>query len=102
MGIWYEHRLIDDMVAQCLKSSGGFVWACKNSIFAWTRGLEHRGKLDNNPELQAFANKLEKACVDCVDSGKMTKDLAGCIHGLKNVKPEHYLNTMDFLEAIAE
>jgi len=161
-GIWYEHRLIDDMVAQCLKSSGGFVWACKNydgdvqsdivaqgygslglmtsvlvcpdgktieaeaahgtvtrhyrehqkgnptstnpiaSIFAWTRGLEHRGKLDNNPDLQAFATKLEKACVDCVDSGKMTKDLAGCIHGLKNVKPEHYLNTMDFLDAIAE
>merc|ERR1712039_374760 len=162
LGIWYEHRLIDDMVAQVLKSDGGFVWACKNydgdvqsdtvaqgygslglmtsvlvcpdgktveaeaahgtvtrhcrehqkgnptstnpiaSIFAWTRGLEHRGKLDNNPELQAFASKLEKACVDCVDSGKMTKDLAGCIHGLKNVNPEHYLNTMDFLEAIAE
>merc|ERR1712110_1215679 len=161
-GIWYEHRLIDDMVAFAMKQSGGFVWACKNydgdvqsdsvaqgygslglmtsvlvcpdgktveseaahgtvtrhyrqhqqgketstnpiaSIFAWTRGLEHRGKLDNNPELQAFASKLEKACVDCVDSGKMTKDLAGCIHGLKNVKPEHYLNTMDFLDAIAE
>merc|ERR1712025_1547654 len=161
-GIWYEHRLIDDMVAQGLKSSGGFVWACKNydgdvqsdvvaqgygslglmtsvlvcpdgktveaeaahgtvtrhyrehqkgnqtstnpiaSIFAWTRGLEHRGKLDDNPELIRWAQQLEKACVDCVDSGKMTKDLAGCIHGLKNVKPEHYLNTMDFLDAIAE
>jgi len=162
LGIWYEHRLIDDMVAQCLKSSGGFVWACKNydgdvqsdivaqgygslglmtsvlvcpdgktveaeaahgtvtrhyrehqkgnatstnpiaSIFAWTRGLEHRGKLDDNPELVRWAQKLEKACVDCVDSGKMTKDLAGCIYGLKNVKPEHYLNTMEFLDAIAE
>jgi len=161
-GIWYEHRLIDDMVAQMLKSSGGFVWACKNydgdvqsdivaqgygslglmssvlmcpdgktieseaahgtvtrhyrehqkgnptstnpiaSIFAWTRGLEHRAKLDNTPELARFALTLEKSCVDTVDSGKMTKDLAGCIHGIKNVKPEMYLNTMDFLQAIAE
>ncbi|OWF53849.1 isocitrate dehydrogenase [NADP], mitochondrial-like [Mizuhopecten yessoensis] len=160
LGIWYEHRLIDDMVAQALKSSGGFVWACKNydgdvqsdivaqgygslglmtsvllcpdgktieseaahgtvtrhyrehqkgnptstnpvaSIYAWTRGLEHRGKLDGNQDLVRFATTLEKACVDTVDSGSMTKDLAGCIHGIKNVKPEHYLNTMDFLEAI--
>ncbi|KAJ8322194.1 hypothetical protein KUTeg_000665 [Tegillarca granosa] len=160
LGIWYEHRLIDDMVAQALKSSGGFVWACKNydgdvqsdivaqgygslglmtsvlmcpdgktieaeaahgtvtrhyrehqkgnptstnpvaSIYAWTRGLEHRGKLDGNPDLQKFANDLEKACVDTIDSGLMTKDLAGCIYGLKNVKPEQYLYTMDFLEAI--
>ncbi|KAG8234669.1 hypothetical protein J437_LFUL006558 [Ladona fulva] len=159
-GIWYEHRLIDDMVAQALKSSGGFVWACKNydgdvqsdiiaqgygslglmtsvlmcpdgktieseaahgtvtrhyrqhqqglptstnpiaSIFAWTRALEHRAKLDENSELTRFCTKLEEACVDCVDSGKMTKDLAGCIHGLKNVKEDMYLNTMDFLEAI--
>ncbi|KAG8188186.1 hypothetical protein JTE90_019464 [Oedothorax gibbosus] len=142
-GIWYEHRLIDDMVAQALKSSGGFVWACKNydgdvqsdivaqgygslglmtsvlvcpdgktieseaahgtvtrhyrehqkgkhtstnpiaSIFAWTRGLEHRAKLDSNKELSRFCTVLEKACVDTVDSGKMTKDLAACIHGLK-------------------
>lgn len=161
-GIWYEHRLIDDMVAQALKSSGEFVWACKNydgdvqsdivaqgygslglmtsvllcpdgktieseaahgtvtrhfrehqkgnatstnpiaSIFAWTRGLEHRAKLDNNPDLKHFCTTLEKVCVDTVDSGMMTKDLAGCIHGLKNVKPEHYLNTMDFLNAISE
>lgn len=160
--IWYEHRLIDDMVAQALKSDGGFVWACKNydgdvqsdvvaqgygspglmtsvlvcpdgktveseaahgtvtrhyrehqkgnptstnpvaSIYAWTRGLEHRGKLDGNNDLIAFSQKLEKACVDTIDSGKMTKDLAGCIYGLKNVKPEHYLNTMDFLQAIRE
>ncbi|KAL3889891.1 hypothetical protein ACJMK2_002213 [Sinanodonta woodiana] len=141
--IWYEHRLIDDMVAQSLKSSGGFVWACKNydgdvqsdivaqgygslglmtsvlvcpdgktieaeaahgtvtrhyrehqkgnptstnpiaSIYAWTRGLEHRGKLDGNKDLVKFCQVLEKACVDCVDSGKMTKDLAACIYGLK-------------------
>jgi len=161
-GIWYEHRLIDDMVAQMLKSSGGFVWACKNydgdvqsdivaqgygslglmtsvlmcpdgktieseaahgtvtrhyrehqkgqptstnpiaSIFAWTRGLEHRAKLDNTPELTKFCHTLEQACIDTVDSGKMTKDLAGCVHGLKNLKPEMYLNTMDFLQAIQE
>ncbi|KAK3589199.1 hypothetical protein CHS0354_020056 [Potamilus streckersoni] len=160
--IWYEHRLIDDMVAQALKSSGGFVWACKNydgdvqsdivaqgygslglmtsvlvcpdgktieaeaahgtvtrhyrehqkgnptstnpiaSIYAWTRGLEHRGKLDGNKELVKFCQALEKACVDCVDSGKMTKDLAACIYGLKNVKTDQYLYTLDFLEAIRE
>jgi isocitrate dehydrogenase len=45
---------------------------------------------------------LEKACVDCVESGKMTKDLAACIHGLKNVKSGMYLNTLDFMEALAE
>lgn len=160
--IWYEHRLIDDMVAQMLKSEGGFVWACKNydgdvqsdvvaqgygslglmtsvlvcpdgktieaeaahgtvtrhyrehqkgretstnpvaSIFAWTRGLEHRGKLDGNKDLIRWSHLLEKACVDTVESGKMTKDLAGCIHGLKNVKPGMYLNTNDFLLAIDE
>uniref|UniRef100_U5EUN0 Isocitrate dehydrogenase [NADP] n=1 Tax=Corethrella appendiculata TaxID=1370023 RepID=U5EUN0_9DIPT len=160
--IWYEHRLIDDMVAQALKSSGEFVWACKNydgdvqsdvvaqgygslglmtsvlicpdgktieseaahgtvtrhyrqhqkgqqtstnpvaSIYAWTRGLEHRAKLDNTPDLGQFALALEKACVDCVESGKMTKDLAICIHGMKNTKEGMYLNTQDFLEAIAE
>ncbi|XP_076306827.1 LOW QUALITY PROTEIN: isocitrate dehydrogenase [NADP], mitochondrial-like [Tachypleus tridentatus] len=160
--IWYEHRLIDDMVAQVLKSSGGFVWACKNydgdvqsdvvaqgygslglmtsvlvcpdgktveseaahgtvtrhyrehqkgkptstnpiaSIFAWTRGLEHRAKLDGNEDLKKYCILLEKACVDTVESGKMTKDLAGCIHGIKNVKDGDYLYTMDFLQAIAE
>nr|XP_048290858.1 isocitrate dehydrogenase [NADP], mitochondrial [Myodes glareolus] len=159
--IWYEHRLIDDMVAQVLKSSGGFVWACKNydgdvqsdilaqgfgslglmtsvlvcpdgktieaeaahgtvtrhyrehqkgrptstnpiaSIFAWTRGLEHRGKLDGNQDLIRFAQTLEKVCVETVESGAMTKDLAGCIHGLSNVKlNEHFLNTTDFLDTI--
>ncbi|KAK6625214.1 NAD-dependent isocitrate dehydrogenase [Polyplax serrata] len=158
--IWYEHRLIDDMVAQALKSSGGFVWACKNydgdvqsdivaqgygslglmtsvlmcpdgktmeaeaahgtvtrhyrmhqkgqetstnpiaSIFAWTRGLSHRAKLDNQPELDAFSKNLEKACVDCVERGEYTKDLAICIHGASKVKPGMYLNTQDFLEAV--
>ncbi|CAL8105261.1 unnamed protein product [Calicophoron daubneyi] len=159
-GIWYEHRLIDDMVAQVLKSSGGFIWACKNydgdvqsdviaqgygslglmtsvlmcpdgitieaeaahgtvtrhyrqhqkgqptstnpiaSIFAWTRGLAHRGKLDENKELISFCDRLEKACVSTVEAGEMTKDLAICIHG-KDVKSNQYLNTMDFLDAIA-
>jgi isocitrate dehydrogenase len=161
-GIWYEHRLIDDMVAQALKSSGGFVWACKNydgdvqsdivaqgygslglmtsvlvcpdgktleaeaahgtvtrhyrmhqkgqptstnpiaSIFAWTRGLLHRAALDNNQELKVFSEELEKACIDCVESGKMTKDLTACIHGLKNVKEGMYLHTLDFLDAIKD
>lgn len=161
--IWYEHRLIDDMVAQALKSAGGFVWACKNydgdvqsdivaqgygslgmmtsvlmcpdgktieseaahgtvtrhyrmhqkgqqtstnpiaSVFAWSRGLDHRGKLDNTPELVRFATSLEQACIDCVESGKFTKDLAASIYGgIANVKDNSFLNTQDFLEAIAQ
>jgi isocitrate dehydrogenase len=160
--IWYEHRLIDDMVAQVLKSSGGFIWACKNydgdvqsdivaqgygslglmtsvlvcpdgktieaeaahgtvtrhyrehqkgkktstnpvaSIFAWTRGLEHRAKLDGNKELKTFARTVEKACVDVIEAGKMTKDLAACVHGLKNVKEGMYLHTEEFLDAIKQ
>lgn len=70
------------------------------SIFAWTRGLEFRGKLDNNQELINWSHALEKVCVETVESGKMTKDLAVCIHG-NNVKlGEHYLNTEDFLSAL--
>lgn len=162
LGIWYEHRLIDDMVAQCLKSSGGFVWACKNydgdvqsdtlaqgfgslglmtsvlihpdgktieaeaahgtvtrhyreyqkgnptstnpiaSIFAWTLGLSHRAKLDGNPALGEFATALEKACVQSVEDGNMTKDLAGCIYGLKNIKREQYLLTDEYMDAVRE
>ncbi len=160
-GITYEHRLIDDMVAFCLKSEGGFVWACKNydgdvqsdivaqgfgslglmtsalitpdgktmeaeaahgtvtrhyrqhqqgkktstnpiaSIFAWTQGLAFRGKLDGNEDLIRFAKTLEQVCVEVVETGKMTKDLAVCIHGDK-VQPEHYLYTEDFLDVIDE
>merc|ERR1739838_104151 len=71
------------------------------SIFAWTRGLEHRGKLDGNPDLIKFSQTLERVCVETVESGVMTKDLAGCIHGLPNCKlNEHYVNTTDFLDAI--
>jgi isocitrate dehydrogenase len=132
----YEHRLIDDMVASCLKWEGGYVWACKNydgdvqsdtvaqgygslglmtsvlvtpdgetveaeaahgtvtrhyrqhqqgkptstnpiaSIFAWTRGLEHRGKLDNTPAVVEFAETLEEVVIGTVEDGHMTKDLA--------------------------
>jgi len=70
------------------------------SIFAWTRGLEFRGKLDNNQELINFCHALEKVCVETVESGKMTKDLAVCIHGNKVTLGEHYLNTEDFLSAL--
>jgi isocitrate dehydrogenase len=72
------------------------------SIFAWTRGLEFRGKLDGNLELIHFTQTLEKVCVDVVESGKMTKDLAVCIHGNKVKLGEHYLNTEDFLNALDE
>ncbi len=161
LGITYEHRLIDDMVAAALKWEGGFVWACKNydgdvqsdvlaqgfgslgmmtselitpdgktmeseaahgtvtrhyrqhqqgkststnpiaSIFAWTRGLAFRGKLDNNAELIAFCRALEEVCVETVESGKMTKDLALSIHG-KNLQESDYLSTEDFLAALDE
>lgn len=69
------------------------------SIFAWTRGLEHRAKLDNNSSLDKFAKTLEKVCIETVESGKMTKDLAVCIYGDK-VPADKYLNTEPFLDAI--
>ncbi|RKD89688.1 NADP-dependent isocitrate dehydrogenase [Mangrovibacterium diazotrophicum] len=69
------------------------------SIFAWTRGLAFRGKLDNNEELINFAKALEQVCIETVESGKMTKDLALIIHE-KDLKSEHYLTTEDFLSAI--
>lgn len=72
------------------------------SIFAWTRGLIHRAKLDNTPELEKFARTLEAACVKCVESGRMTKDLAICIHGSDKLQEDMYLNTEDFLEAISD
>ena len=160
LGITYEHRLIDDMVASALKWHGNFVWACKNydgdvqsdtvaqgfgslglmtsvlvtpdgktmeaeaahgtvtrhyrehqkgnptstipiaSIYAWTRGLAFRGKLDDNQALIHFAETLEAVCVETVESGKMTKDLAVCIHGNKVNHGEHYLYTEEFLDAL--
>src|SRR3712207_305373 len=65
------------------------------SIFAWTRGLAHRGKLDNTPEVTRFAETLEKVCIDTVESGQMTKDLALLIS-----KDQPWLTTQDFLAAI--
>ena len=70
------------------------------SIFAWTRGLEFRGILDNNTELVTFCKTLEQVCVETVESGEMTKDLAVNIHGNKVTHGEHYLYTEEFLEAI--
>ena len=153
--IWYEHRLIDDMVASALKWSGGYVWACKNydgdvqsdtvaqgfgslglmtsvlmtpdgkiveaeaahgtvtrhyrqhqqgketstnstaSIFAWTRGLAHRAKLDQNLELARFADTLEKVTVATIEEGKMTKDLSLLVG-----PDQQWLSTLGFLDAI--
>ncbi len=70
------------------------------SIFAWTRGLAFRGKLDNNPELIKFSNTLEDVCIETVESGKMTKDLAICVHGNKVEHGKHFLYTEEFLDAI--
>ncbi len=155
LGIVYEHRLIDDMVASALKWSGKFVWACKNydgdvqsdqvaqgfgslglmtsilltpdgktveaeaahgtvtrhfrmhqqgkatstnpiaSIFAWTGGLKYRGRFDDTPEVTKFAETLERVCVETVEEGKMTKDLAILIG------PEQsWMTTEQFFEAI--
>jgi isocitrate dehydrogenase len=157
IGIVYEHRLIDDLVASALKWSGKFVWACKNydgdvqsdmvaqgfgslglmtsvlmtpdgrtveaeaahgtvtrhyrqhqqgkqtstnpiaSIFAWTGGLKHRGKLDGTPEVTRFAETLERVCIETVESGKMTKDLALLIG-----PDQAWMTTEMFFEAIVQ
>ena len=157
LGLEYDHRLIDDMVATSLRWEGGYIWACKNydgdvqsdtvaqgygslglmtsvlmspdgrtveaeaahgtvtrhyrdhqagkatstnpiaSIFAWTQGLQHRAKLDNTPDVGKFAATLERVCIETVESGKMTKDLALLI---SNDAP--WLNTQEFLSAIDE
>jgi isocitrate dehydrogenase len=70
------------------------------SIFAWTRGLEFRGKLDGNEELINFCHTLERVCIDIVEQGKMTKDLAVCIHGNKVQHGEHFLYTQEFLDEL--
>ena len=69
------------------------------SIFAWTRGLAHRAKLDNNEALAHFCETLESVCIQTVESGQMTKDLALLIHG-DNMTRNHYLSTQEFLDAI--
>jgi isocitrate dehydrogenase len=154
-GVSYEHRLIDDMVAQVIKGDGGIVWACKNydgdvesdivaqgfgslglmtsvlmtpdgktveaeaahgtvtrhyrsfqqglptstnpiaSIFAWTRGLAHRGELDGTPAVTEFAETLERVCIDTVLGGKMTKDLSLLVGS-----QAPYLTTEEFLTAL--
>jgi isocitrate dehydrogenase len=71
------------------------------SIFAWTRGLAFRGKIDGNQALVDFCTKLEQVCISTVESGKMTKDLAACIHGEK-VDASHYLTTEGFMAALRE
>ena len=156
-GLTYEHRLIDDMVAACLKWSGGYVWACKNydgdvqsdtvaqgfgslglmtsvlmspdgktveaeaahgtvtrhyrahqrgeetstnsiaSMYAWTRGLAHRGKLDGNDDLIKFADTLEKTIIKTVEGGHMTKDLALLIGA-----EQKWLSTTGFIEKVDE
>jgi isocitrate dehydrogenase len=157
IGIEYQHRLIDDMVASALKWSGKFIWACKNydgdvqsdqvaqgfgslglmtsvlttpdgktveaeaahgtvtrhyrmhqqgkatstnpiaSIFAWTGGLKYRGKFDDTPDVVRFAETLERVCVETVEAGQMTKDLAIL------VGPEqHWMTTEQFFEAIVK
>lgn len=73
------------------------------SIFAWTRGLLHRAKLDSQPALANFASKLEKVCVDTIEAGYMTKDLAICVKGSANaITRSDYLNTFEFLDKLAE
>lgn len=73
------------------------------SIFAWTRGLLHRAKLDSNPALASFASKLEKVCVDTIEAGHMTKDLAICVKGsAAAITRADYLNTFEFLDKLAE
>jgi isocitrate dehydrogenase len=69
------------------------------SIFAWTRGLAFRGKLDSNQELIDFCETLEKVCIETVENGIMTKDLAVCIHG-RDTNDTHFVNTEDFLDAL--
>lgn len=70
------------------------------SIFAWTRGLMHRAKLDNLPELQQFCEKLEAATIEAVENGEMTKDLSICIQGRNDVPRDSYLNTLEFIQAV--
>lgn len=70
------------------------------SIFAWTRGFEHRAKLDNNELLTKFSHTLERAVIDTIEKGHMTKDLAICIHGNNVKEGTHYLSTEGFMDKI--
>ena len=157
--IYYEHRLIDDMVAAAIKWKGGFVWACKNydgdvqsdivaqgfgslglmtstlvtpdgktmeseaahgtvtrhfrlyqkgeetstnpiaSTFAWTRGLIHRGLLDNNQKLIDFCKLLENVCIKTIEGGKMTKDLALLVYK-DDMVSSNYITTEQFFKEL--
>ncbi|KAG7255445.1 hypothetical protein CRUP_030263, partial [Coryphaenoides rupestris] len=72
------------------------------SIFAWTRGLLHRAKLDGNADLRVFSESLEAVCIETIEAGFMTKDLAICVKGLSSVQRADYLNTFEFLDKLAE
>jgi len=71
------------------------------SIFAWTRGLIHRGTLDHNTELVTFANQLERSVIQTVEKGQMTKDLAITVHGVNNPTRDQYVNTQEFIDKVA-
>jgi isocitrate dehydrogenase len=72
------------------------------SIFAWTRGLLHRGNLDNNRELVNFCEVLERSVIETVERGFMTKDLAICVYGTNDVSRDRYCNTEEFIKKVAE
>ena len=72
------------------------------SIYAWTRGLAHRAKLDDNKELAIFAESLEAGVIETIEAGLYTKDLAICVHGTTKVTPDQYLNTVPFMDEIAK
>ena len=72
------------------------------SMFAWTRGLLHRAKLDNNDELKSFCETLERVIIETIEEGKMTKDLAICVKGTNQVPRDSYLNTFEFIDAVSE
>ena len=81
-----------------LSDNRGVTGLCKGQM--WTRGLEFRGQLDNNQELIRFSKALEEVCVETVESGIMTKDLAVCVHGNKVKHGDHYVYTEEFLDAL--
>lgn len=72
------------------------------SIFAWTRGLEHRGKLDETPEVVQWATDMEKACIETVEAGIMTKDLAICVHGQKGSGRDKWVTTNEYMNAVVD
>ena len=72
------------------------------SIYAWTRGLLHRAKLDGNDKLTHFCNTLEASIIQAVENGFMTKDLAICVYDTTNIPREKYCETIEFIKKVAE